>query len=686
MRHLRLALPALALATAAVWNAALNPTPTTADAKSKSQTACCGRGFGSAVGLRELDFPYYSLRDGFDSQLNLVSDSDHPVDLTIAIYSQSGATLLSSATIQPSAKLPIDLRTLLTGLGVDVNGDFGEGSMAVYLEGVVMPVAGQVTLTNPALRLADESEMVENDPGRTDIPGVLNGVWWNLAPGRDARIMVANMSSGSVTADVFLDYQGQRHSSAPITFNPHELKLLSVIQLLGQGNASPGEAPEGGITIMQRGGIPKLIAQGKVLDPVTGFSTTLHFPSPELEHASALHAAGIPIGKPTKDSPFAGMGYFIPHVVLRNLTPAPQMVTVTSEYPSAAGWDSTEGRTNTAGGSGLPGTAPSDASGFTAELPLPALTLGGYSTQDIPLDAILSQLPQPIPYGSLRIQYSGAPGSLISEVSSVEQGRDLVIDAKVENEANGWAGSGGNPWHLDNETESFLFLTDMGSKPARIGFKVWAGGTTYYLGKLKLVPHETRMINLRKLRDTGRPDYKKSTIPAGATDGSVLWIRLDNVAVMGRLAVIKRHGGMASSYDCTLCNCPGTFSNTSVTPGTQCPIGTRITDQLSAQEWFNNECGGGNYYQDVTDGSTWSSTNTSVFTVSNSSPGLLTAVGAGTASAMGSPNSGQECGVWMLVGYACQCSSYYSANGSGPCSVISLSQSPSSFNMSTGDT
>ncbi|HEY6273046.1 MAG TPA: hypothetical protein VIX19_13785, partial [Terriglobales bacterium] len=46
----------------------------------------------------------------------------------------------------------------------------------------------------------------------------------------------------------------------------------------------------------------------------------------------------------------------------------------------------------------------------------------------------------------------------------------------------------------------------------------------------------------------------------------------------------------------------------------------------------------------------------------------------------------QECGVWMLVGYACQCSSYYSANGSGPCSVISLSQSPSSFNMSTGDT
>ena len=72
-----------------------------------------------------------------------------------------------------------------------------------------MPVVGQVTLTNPALPLVHESEMVENDPGRTDIPPVLNGLWWNLAPGRDARIMVANMSPLAVAADVFLDYEGR---------------------------------------------------------------------------------------------------------------------------------------------------------------------------------------------------------------------------------------------------------------------------------------------------------------------------------------------------------------------------------------------------------------------------------------------------------------------------------------------
>jgi hypothetical protein len=116
--------------------------------------------------------------------------------------------VLTSATIQPSAKLPFDLRTLLTSLGADVNGEFAEGSIGVNFEGTIMPLVGQVTLTNPALRLVHESEMVENDPGRTDIPPVLNGLWWNLAPGRDARIMVANMSVMPVSADVYLEYGG----------------------------------------------------------------------------------------------------------------------------------------------------------------------------------------------------------------------------------------------------------------------------------------------------------------------------------------------------------------------------------------------------------------------------------------------------------------------------------------------
>ena len=95
-----------------------------------------------------------------------------------------------------------------------------------------MPLVGQLTITNPANRLVHESEMVANDPGRSDIPPVLNGIWWGLSGGRDARIMVANKSGQAVTADVSLDFAGERHQLAPITFAGHETKVLTVAGIL----------------------------------------------------------------------------------------------------------------------------------------------------------------------------------------------------------------------------------------------------------------------------------------------------------------------------------------------------------------------------------------------------------------------------------------------------------------------
>jgi len=81
----------------------------------------------------------------------------------------------------------------------------------------------------------------------------------------------------------------------------------------------------------------------------------------------------------------------------------------------------------------------------------------------------MSQLPLP-PFCSVRIQYSGTPGSVQAQVTSVESRRNLVVDSRVENEGNGWAGSGANPWHLDDDTESILFLSNESDTPARIAF------------------------------------------------------------------------------------------------------------------------------------------------------------------------------------------------------------------------
>jgi hypothetical protein len=485
-------------------------------------------------------------------------------------------------TIQPSAKLPIDILSLLTSLGADATGTFSQGSVSVYFEGTIMPLVGQMTIENPARHWVHQVDMVENDPGRTDIPAVLSGQWWGLSGGRDATIMVTNASGNTVTADVFLAFGGKEHKLDPLVFTANQTRLLSVAELLGNLNSSVSEAPEGRITVIQRGPNPSLVAQGRVTDSVTGFSTTLEFPDPVRQHASALHAGGIPIGTPAADSPYAGDGYFTPHVIASNLTDKPQSVTITLEYPKSGAWKSANGP----GGSAAPLVRftgrikkgekdPNEAldhppnpdpSTLTGQFPLAPLTVGPYATADFSLAPYMNQLPPTIPYASIRIQYSGAPGSVIAQVSSVDEHQDLVVDTRTMNEGNGWAGSGANPWHVDSQTNSVLFLTDEGNKPVRIGFDITAGGVHYYLTSLQLAPHETRAINIRELRDAQGADFKGNKIPAGATDGSVNWIRLDSVPVEGRMMVIQSQQGMASNYDCSTCNCPAVFRALSVAP------------------------------------------------------------------------------------------------------------------------
>jgi len=515
------------------------------------------------VAPRQLEFPYYTLRDGFNSTLLLVGASAAPLDFIIAVRSASGRTVLSpSMTIQSGEKLSVDLRVLLTELGVDVNGDFAEGSVSIYFNGTIMPLAGQLTMSNPARSLVLESEMVDNSPGLGLLPSALNAVWWGLGGGREARFTASNTSGDPVTADVYLDFQGERHESAPLAFAPHETKILSITHLLGELKVSPAQAPEGGISIIGRGSIPALIAQGKITDPNTGFSTTLNFPDPKLQRASALHASGVPIGLPSKESPYAGAGVFVPHVIVRNLTGAPQSVTITVEYPGEDG---------------------------PAQATPPPLALEAYTTKDIPLDLVLASLPLPLPFCSIRIQYSGAPGSVIGEVSSIEAKGDLVIDSRLANERDGWVGSGAHPWHLDEETESILFLTNMSEKSARIGFDMVAGGVHYYLTRLKLKPHETRAIDLRKVRDEQKPDLKGNKVPAGATDGSVVWTRLDHVPVMGRLVVLQRHNRIASGYDCHICDCDPDFFDLYVTPASYIFLPDRSV-LYDALAWFREHC------------------------------------------------------------------------------------------------
>jgi hypothetical protein len=80
----------------------------------------------------------------------------------------------------------------------------------------------------------------------------------------------------------------------------------------------------------------------------------------------------------------------------------------------------------------------------------------------------------------------------------------------------------------------------MGEKDCRVGFKIEAAGVEYNLTRLKLAPHQSKCINLRELRDRQQPDFRGHVLPATVTEGRLSYIRLDNVPLIGRVAVVER--------------------------------------------------------------------------------------------------------------------------------------------------
>ncbi len=261
-------------------------------------------------------------------------------------------------------------------------------------------------------------------------------------------------------------------------------------------------------------------------------------------------------------------------------------------------------------------------------------------------------------------------------VMTVNAAGDLVVDAHMANEGDGWSGSGANPWHLDATTDSVLFLTNESNQPARVGLSITAENVHYYLTSLELAPYETRAISIRQLRDAQVADFKGNKIPPNATDGSVNWVRIDDVPMSGRLMVIRRGQGTVSSYDCCTCVCPLSFTTVTVTPSPSFDtLAGGTTACTCTADYYS--CNSTPYYYDETVGASWSSSDTSVATMDGSVNGQVDAVAAGSATIQAAYSGDQ----WYYYSPQARCvSNLIHATGSNTANVCGLSISSPAAN------
>src|SRR5712692_2700003 len=179
-------------------------------------------------------------------------------------------------------------------------------------------------------------------------------------------------------------------------------------------------------------------------------------------------------------------------------------------------------------------------------------------------------------------------------------------------------------------------------------------------------------LDLKQLIAQGMPDKNGNLIPPGVEEGSVMLANPQGPTKPFTLVVALAVYNVANATCCGQCtNCCGPSSFT-ITPGNfVMAVGQQMTCTCT-----ETDCTGAQF----TVSGTWSSSNTSVMTVA-STTGMVTGVSPGTA------NISVDLGI-MQMGSGCipnGCPTGHPVPGTGG-TALSVSQSPTTLNMSVGDT
>src|SRR6185295_16082558 len=79
----------------------------------------------------------------------------------------------------------------------------------------------------------------------------------------------------------------------------------------------------------------------------------------------------------------------------------------------------------------------------------------------------------------LRVEYTGAPGSIIGSLTSVDRSQSIVVDAPFFSRSER-AGLGGNhPFRLDENSQSMLYLTNITGKSSKALIVIFHEGGLY---------------------------------------------------------------------------------------------------------------------------------------------------------------------------------------------------------------
>jgi len=584
------------------------------------------------------NIPYFIESDEFHSTLILNNNQTEDKLATVTFFNSEGKRW-EHAPIRLKPRLV--QRFPLSDLLKKAPSDFRSGNIQIVHHGLPFDVMAQITIASEDQRLSFESIRTA---ASDFVMSRLDGIYW--VPDSETEAKVALTNAGTIKLGVTI-IAGQNEEK--VSLSPRETRVLDLREFVRDAKGKDSATL---VTLEHDGAPGALIATGFALNRRTGFSSNLTFADCGTAKSMSLAGAQIRLGPADPSEGFPSGTVFRAPLLIANTMDEPVSARISIEYTMG----------------GQPDTV--------------QLSPIGLASRQVKKVELVEELERRgitglLDDAGIDISYDGMPGTVIGRLTSYDTSKEFAFDVPIK-DPQGGPSNGGYPWRLDDGYTTVLHLKNTLDKEVKAIYKLIYEDGEYNPEPVKLAPHQTIAVDIRKLRDAQARDLRGTIMPKDVETGKIVWMGIDpQFVIIGRAEVAKITTGITSSFSCNVCECGQVYVRDIgwtpyLSPGSlTMPVGA--TGSFSVDEYMKTNCSN-DYWGPVGPSTTpsWNSSDTSVATVSDST---ITAVGGGSTTISAN---------WCcdLVAYGYNCTAQYSGGGATATVDVKV---PTSLSLSIGN-
>src|SRR5579864_1336322 len=551
------------------------------------------------------NIPYFTLLDGMSSTLTLQDVTSTPTKVTVTIFNTEGrAHVLDTITLDPHSFKEIQLADVAPQ-------GFESGNVEVMFNGTMMQVTCQVSVFSLKDRVSFESrEQDMMDFESASLAGILS-----LPKGADGFLAVTNVAKNRVTFQLTA-------GSLKKTFAlfPRETQLIK----LNEDESSSVTT----LVKLQHNGLPgDLITTGYVLNLKDGYSSGFAMLDPGINRSRTLAGAHFRAGQPDPSEGFPEGTRFSSPLLLANVSASPVVAHVSVDYTVREKVPMTPIN---------PNDAEATENVFKKTVAVKTLTIAPGDVQRVELSDALDGVGL-VAEAGVDIAYDAAPGSIIGQLTSVDQTGDYAFEVPVKDpDAMNEMMESIYPWTLENGTATVLHLKNTTNGTVKAAVLIRFAGGTYQPDGFEFQPYQTIALDIQQLKDSKKPDALGRVLPSDATHGQLAWFQITPYTMIGRAEGTDVGAGIARSFSCQIDCCSNFYQVYYLTPASftgVLPGGGAVWGNIDEEDCSNNIFNVFNV-----PAQSWQSGNTAIATVSRNSngSGQITYQGSGSTNVFGS--------------------------------------------------